>query len=77
MRSTLIRYFGHEVYGHQLTSDSVVHKVGLCVCMYDLLKASDGLIGHGTGNVNVNGVFLASLPTLVLSYISRVSDDRF
>ena len=22
--------------------------------MYDLLKASDGLIGHGTGNVNVN-----------------------
>jgi hypothetical protein len=23
--------------------------------MYDLLKASDGLIGHGTGNVNVNG----------------------
>ena len=23
--------------------------------MYDLLKASDGLIGHGTGNINVNG----------------------
>jgi hypothetical protein len=23
--------------------------------MFDLLKASDGLIGHGTGNVNVNG----------------------
>jgi DNA-directed RNA polymerase III subunit RPC8 len=25
--------------------------------MYDLLKASDGLIGHGTGNVNVNVEF--------------------
>ncbi len=23
--------------------------------MYDLLKASDGLIGNGTGNANVNG----------------------
>lgn len=25
--------------------------------MYDLLKASDGMIGHGTGNVNVNVEF--------------------
>ncbi len=33
----------------------VIQKVGLCICMYDLLKASDGLIGHGTGLVNVNG----------------------
>lgn len=30
--------------------------------MYDLLKASDGLIGHGTGNANVNGTIgVASL----------------
>lgn len=36
-------------------ANKVVQKVGLCICMYDLLKASDGLIGHGTGNVNVNG----------------------
>jgi DNA-directed RNA polymerase III subunit RPC8 len=33
----------------------IVQKVGLCVCLYDLLKVSDGLIGHGSGNVNVNG----------------------
>jgi hypothetical protein len=26
--------------------------------MYDLLKASEGLIGHGTGLVNVNGELL-------------------
>jgi DNA-directed RNA polymerase III subunit RPC8 len=36
-------------------ANKIVHKVGLCICMYDLLTASDGLIGHGTGNVNVNG----------------------
>ena len=33
----------------------VVQKVGLCICVYDILSASDGLIGHGTGIVNVNG----------------------
>ncbi|KIW22966.1 DNA-directed RNA polymerase [Cladophialophora immunda] len=38
-------------------SNKVVQKVGLCICMYDLLKASDGLIGHGTGNANVNVQF--------------------
>ncbi|EXJ56799.1 DNA-directed RNA polymerase III subunit RPC8 [Cladophialophora yegresii CBS 114405] len=38
-------------------SNKVVQKVGLCICMYDLVKASDGLIGHGTGNVNVNVQF--------------------
>lgn len=38
-------------------SNKVVHKVGLCVCMWDLLKASDGMIGFGTGNINVNVEF--------------------
>ncbi|KAJ9615586.1 DNA-directed RNA polymerase III complex subunit Rpc25 [Cladophialophora chaetospira] len=38
-------------------SNKVVQKVGLCICMYDLLKTSDGLIGHGNGNVNVNVQF--------------------
>ena len=37
-------------------SIEVVQKVGLCICMYDLLKASDGLIGHGNGNLNVKGM---------------------
>lgn len=39
-----------------LNHGQVVQKVGLCICMYDLLKASDGLIGTGTGNANVNGM---------------------
>lgn len=39
-----------------LISDSqVIQKIGLCISFYDLLESSDGLIGHGTGLVNVNG----------------------
>ncbi|KAJ4287185.1 DNA-directed RNA polymerase III complex subunit Rpc25 [Kalmusia sp. IMI 367209] len=38
-------------------ANKVIHKVGLCICMWDLLKASEGLIGHGTGLVNVNVEF--------------------
>ncbi|KAI1505346.1 RNA polymerase III subunit Rpc25-domain-containing protein [Biscogniauxia marginata] len=38
-------------------SNRVIQKVGLCICMYDLLWASEGLIGHGTGLVNVNVEF--------------------
>jgi DNA-directed RNA polymerase III subunit RPC8 len=33
----------------------VIQKIGLCIGFYDLLESSDGLIGHGTGLVNVNG----------------------
>ncbi|EMC93248.1 hypothetical protein BAUCODRAFT_141757 [Baudoinia panamericana UAMH 10762] len=35
-------------------ADKVIHKVGLCVGFHSLIKASEGLIGHGTGIVNVN-----------------------
>lgn len=38
-------------------SNKVIQNIGLCVCMYDLLEHSEGLIGHGTGFVNVNVVF--------------------
>lgn len=38
-------------------ANRVIQKIGLCVCLYDLLSASEGLIGHGTGLVNVNGGF--------------------
>ncbi|KAK7908036.1 RNA polymerase III subunit Rpc25 [Apiospora marii] len=38
-------------------SNRVIQKIGLCICMYDLLWASEGLIGHGTGLVNVNVEF--------------------
>lgn len=36
----------------------VIQKIGLCVSFYDLLESSDGLIGHGTGLVNVNGMLV-------------------
>jgi len=38
-------------------ANKVIQKIGLCICVYDILKASDGLIGHGTGIVNVNVEF--------------------
>lgn len=44
----------------------VIQKVGLCICVYDILKASHGLIGHGTGIVNVNGMLLFILRLLKL-----------
>ena len=40
---------------HLTPNIQVVQKIGLCICVYDILSASDGLIGHGTGIVNVNG----------------------
>lgn len=33
----------------------VVQKIGLCISLFDVLWTSEGLIGHGTGLVNVNG----------------------
>lgn len=39
----------------------VVQKIGLCIGFYDLLESSDGLIGHGTGLVNVNGMFICAV----------------
>ena len=39
----------------------VVQKVGLCIGFYDLLESSDGLIGHGTGLVNVNGKCISNI----------------
>jgi DNA-directed RNA polymerase III subunit RPC8 len=35
-------------------ADKVIHRIGLCVALYDILQTSEGLIGHGTGIVNVN-----------------------
>lgn len=35
-------------------ADKVIHKHGLCLGLYDILSTSEGLIGHGTGIVNVN-----------------------
>ncbi|OBT50672.1 hypothetical protein VE04_08269 [Pseudogymnoascus sp. 24MN13] len=38
-------------------ANKVIQKIGLCICLYDLLSSSEGLIGHGTGLVNVNVEF--------------------
>ena len=47
-----------------VTAFQIIHEIGLCICLYDILSASDGLIGHGTGIVNVNGRRLFQLPKL-------------
>ncbi|KAL9022644.1 MAG: hypothetical protein Q9185_000222 [Variospora sp. 1 TL-2023] len=39
-------------------ANKVIQRIGLCVCVYDILTTSDGLIGHGTGIVNVNGKYM-------------------
>ncbi|KAF3938452.1 hypothetical protein ABW19_dt0203321 [Dactylella cylindrospora] len=38
-------------------ANKVIHKIGLSICLYDILKSSDGLIGSGTGSVNINVEF--------------------
>ncbi|VUC34901.1 unnamed protein product [Clonostachys rosea] len=38
-------------------ANKVLQKIGLCVALYDILWTSEGLIGHGTGEVNVNAEF--------------------
>ena len=45
-----------------VTAFQVIQEIGLCICLYDILSASDGLIGHGTGIVNVNGRRLSQPP---------------
>ncbi|KAI9722599.1 MAG: hypothetical protein M1812_001530 [Candelaria pacifica] len=46
-----------EDYINDKYANKVIQKIGLCICMFDLLKTSEGLIGHGTGIVNVNVEF--------------------
>ncbi|KAI9798427.1 MAG: DNA-directed RNA polymerase III subunit rpc25 [Piccolia ochrophora] len=60
-------------------ANRVIQRVGLCICMYDLLTASEGLIGHGTGIVNVNVefrlvVFRPFKGEIILGRISSSSD---
>ncbi|ROW01390.1 hypothetical protein VPNG_07596 [Cytospora leucostoma] len=38
-------------------ANKVIQKIGLCICLYDLLWASEGLISQGTGSANVNAEF--------------------
>ena len=54
-------------------SNKVIQNIGLCVAMYDLLTASDGLISHETGNVNVKGntsfFLLISYSTITMLFL--------
>jgi len=34
-----------------------VYNVGLCICLYDILKVAEGLVGHGHGSAHVNVEF--------------------
>jgi hypothetical protein len=43
----------------------VLQQIGLCICMYELLWCSEGVVGQGTGIVNVNGTAL-NVPTISL-----------
>ncbi|KAF2496673.1 hypothetical protein BU16DRAFT_525825 [Lophium mytilinum] len=38
-------------------ANKVIQQVGVCICLFDLTKSSEGNIGHGTGIVNVNAEF--------------------
>jgi len=42
---------------HNKYSNKVVQNVGLCICLWDLLKASEGMITGGDSRVHVNVVF--------------------
>lgn len=35
-------------------ADKVIHKVGLCIGFHSIISTSEGLIGHGSGIINVN-----------------------
>ncbi|KAF2754123.1 DNA-directed RNA polymerase III polypeptide [Pseudovirgaria hyperparasitica] len=39
---------------HSKYSNKVLQQVGLCICVFDIEKISDGLIGHGSGIVYVH-----------------------
>ncbi|KAF8468960.1 DNA-directed rna polymerase III 25 kd polypeptide [Kalaharituber pfeilii] len=38
-------------------ANKVVYNIGLCICLYDVLKVSEGLIGYGNGSANVHVQF--------------------
>lgn len=37
-------------------ANKVVYNVGLCICLWDILKVSEGMVGHGSGSAHVNGI---------------------
>ena len=55
---------------HKKYADRVLQQVGLCICFWDLLKVSEGLISHGDGMVNINGRLLGDNVSSTYSSIS-------
>lgn len=45
-------------------ANKVIPNIGLCVCVWDITDASEGLIGQYDGYVNINGVDFFLFPTL-------------
>ncbi|KAF2009792.1 DNA-directed RNA polymerase III, partial [Aaosphaeria arxii CBS 175.79] len=43
-------------------SNRIIQNIGLCVCLWDVSESTEGLIGHGTGLVNVNGKMVVFRP---------------
>jgi len=41
-------------------ANKVVQHIGLCICVWDILWTSEGLIGQGDGCANVNGIYFPS-----------------
>ncbi|KAK3330427.1 RNA polymerase III subunit Rpc25-domain-containing protein [Apodospora peruviana] len=61
-------------------ANKVVQKLGLVVCLWDILWTSEGLIGHGTGLVNVNVefrvvVFRPFQGEVIVARIARQTQD--
>ena len=57
----------------------MIQKIGLCLCLYDILKVQDGIIGYGTGkaNVNVNFRLIVFRPfkgEIIVGQIASASD---
>ncbi|KAL7275558.1 DNA-directed RNA polymerase III complex subunit Rpc25 [Rhizina undulata] len=38
-------------------ANKVVYNVGLCICLFDILEVSEGMVGHGSGCAHVNVKF--------------------
>lgn len=38
-------------------ANKIIQKIGMCICLFDILQVSQGFIGHGTGLVNINVEF--------------------
>jgi DNA-directed RNA polymerase III subunit RPC8 len=70
--SDIVKLFPSTEYSHQaLTqwlnakySNRVIHKVGLCIAVYDILSAEDGAVKYGDGCVYIKSIHPSFRPQL-------------